>query len=91
VRSRSELWHAALRQLVADFPARLTAFRGQGYLVGLQLTTEPGPTVAALREHGLLAPMAGGNVIRLLPPLTATTDELEAAVKILREVFNAAV
>ena len=45
--------------------------------------------VAALREHGLLAPMAGGNVIRLLPPLTATADELAAAVKILREVFSA--
>jgi acetylornithine aminotransferase/acetylornithine/N-succinyldiaminopimelate aminotransferase len=90
VRSRSELWHAALRQLVADFPARLTAFRGQGYLVGLQLSSDPAPTVAALREHGLLAPMAGGNVIRLLPPLTATADELAAAVKILREVFSAA-
>jgi acetylornithine aminotransferase/acetylornithine/N-succinyldiaminopimelate aminotransferase len=33
--------------------------------------------------------MAGGNVIRLLPPLTATADELAAAVKILREVFSA--
>jgi 4-aminobutyrate aminotransferase-like enzyme len=33
--------------------------------------------------------MAGGNVIRLLPPLTATPDELAAAVKILREVFSA--
>jgi acetylornithine aminotransferase/acetylornithine/N-succinyldiaminopimelate aminotransferase len=90
VRTRSEPWHAALRQLVADFPARLTAFRGQGYLVGLQLSSDPAPTVAALREHGLLAPMAGGNVIRLLPPLTATADELAAAVKILREVFSAA-
>ncbi len=91
VRTRSEPWHAALRQLVADFPTRLTAFRGQGYLVGLQLTSDPAPTVAALREHGLLAPMAGGNVIRLLPPLTVTADELAAAVNILRDVFSKAV
>ena len=90
VRTLSEPWHAALRQLVADFPTRLAAFRGQGYLVGLQLTSDPAPTVAALREHGLLAPMAGGNVVRLLPPLTATAEDLAAAVKILREVLSAA-
>lgn len=90
VRTLSEPWHAALRQLVADFPARLSALRGQGYLVGLQFTSDPAPTLAALRAHGLLAPMAGGNVIRLLPPLTATAEDLAAAVKILREVLSAA-
>jgi 4-aminobutyrate aminotransferase-like enzyme len=34
--------------------------------------------------------MAGGNVVRLLPPLTATAEDLAAAVKILREVLSAA-
>jgi 4-aminobutyrate aminotransferase-like enzyme len=34
--------------------------------------------------------MAGGNVVRLLPPLTATAEELAAAVNILRTVFSAA-
>jgi len=90
VRARSEPWHAALRQLVADFPQKLTAVRGLGYLVGLQLTGDPAPVVAALREHGLLAPMAGGNVIRLLPPLTATAEDLAESVAIIRAVFSAA-
>jgi acetylornithine/N-succinyldiaminopimelate aminotransferase len=87
----SVAWHAALRQLVADFPARLTDLRGRGYLVGLQLTSDPAPVVAALREAGLLVPTAGGNVIRLLPPLTATPQELAASVEILRRIFSAKV
>ena len=90
VRTRSEPWHAALRQLAADFPARLSAVRGQGYLVGLQLTADPVPTITALRERGLLAPMAGHNVVRLLPPLTASAADLAESVALLRAVFSAA-
>jgi acetylornithine aminotransferase/acetylornithine/N-succinyldiaminopimelate aminotransferase len=37
----------------------------------------------------LLAPLAGGNVIRLLPPLIATEAELAESVDILRRVFAA--
>ncbi len=89
VTAQSGPWHAALRQLVADFPQQVTGVRGQGYLVGLQLTSEPGPYLAALRERGLLAPSAGGNVVRLLPPLNATPEELAQSVQILRAVFAA--
>jgi hypothetical protein len=47
------------------------------------------PKISALREAGLLAPMAGGNVIRLLPPLNATTEELARSVEIFRAVLKA--
>jgi acetylornithine/succinyldiaminopimelate/putrescine aminotransferase len=57
--------------------------RGLGYLVGLQLTSDPAPYVAACVSSGLLVPSAGGNVIRLLPPLTATPGELAQAVEML--------
>ncbi len=82
-------WHAELARLAADFPAQITGWRGLGFMVGLQLTSEPPPYVAALREAGLLAPLAGGNVIRLLPPLVATEAELAESVAILRRVFAA--
>jgi len=42
-----------------------------------------------LRERGLLAPSAGGNVVRLLPPLNATTQELAKSVQIFRDVLAA--
>ncbi len=89
VRAFSGPWHSALRRLAADFPQRVAGIRGLGYLVGLQLTGDPVPLVAALRERGLLVPSAGGNVIRLLPPLTATADELSRSVEILRETLAA--
>ncbi len=89
VRTQSVSWHAELRQLVVDFPKHVTAVRGVGYLVGLQMASDPAPYVGALRERGLLAPPAGGNVIRLLPPLNASVAELARSVQILREVFAA--
>ncbi len=89
VRALSGPWHDGLRQLVADFPKLLVAFRGQGYLVGLQFAADPAPYLAALRERGLLVPSAGGNVIRLLPPLNATPEELATSVRIFREVLAA--
>ncbi len=84
VRAQSVPWHAALRQLAVDFPKHISGMRGMGYLVGVQMTSEPPPWLAALRERGLLAPSAGGNVVRLLPPLNATPEELAKSVEIFR-------
>ncbi|MBL9212254.1 MAG: aspartate aminotransferase family protein [Opitutaceae bacterium] len=89
VRALSAPWHDALRQLAKDFPQHVSGVRGLGFLVGVQLTGDPAPYLAGLRERGLLAPSAGGNVIRLLPPLNATADELAQAVRIFRELLAA--
>ena len=45
--------------------------------------------VAACRERGLLLNCTQGNVIRLLPPLVITAQELDAALAILRDAFKA--
>jgi acetylornithine/N-succinyldiaminopimelate aminotransferase len=82
-------WHAALAKLATEFPAQLGGVRGLGFMVGLQLTSDPALYVAALREAGMLCPIAGGNVIRLLPPLVATEADLAESVDILRKVFAA--
>jgi acetylornithine aminotransferase/acetylornithine/N-succinyldiaminopimelate aminotransferase len=89
VRTLGAPWHEALRQLATDFPRHVSGVRGLGYLVGIQLTGDPAPYLAGLRERGLLAPSAGGNVVRLLPPLNATADELAQSVKIFRELLAA--
>lgn len=89
VTKASVVWHAALQALAKDFPAQVLGVRGRGFMVGIQLASDPAAYVAALREEGLLVPSAGGNVIRLLPPLNATADELARSVEILRAVFVA--
>ncbi|HEX2853991.1 MAG TPA: aspartate aminotransferase family protein [Opitutaceae bacterium] len=80
-------WIDALTQLAKQFSPQIVAVRGRGFLVGVQLAGDVAPYVAALRERGLLATPSGGNVIRLLPPLNASTDELARSVEIFRSVL----
>ena len=58
-------------------------------LRGLQLAPElaAGDVNLALREAGLLAVPAADNVLRLLPPLTISEDEVAQAITILQSVF----
>jgi acetylornithine aminotransferase/acetylornithine/N-succinyldiaminopimelate aminotransferase len=88
VRRHSIAWHKDLHALVQDFPQHLSGVRGQGYLVGLQMTGDAAPWVAKFREAGLLVPMAGNNTLRILPPLTAGESELSQATDILRGVLR---
>jgi acetylornithine/N-succinyldiaminopimelate aminotransferase len=89
VTAQSRSWHEGLRKLAADFPKHIVAVRALGYLVGIQMAGDPTPYIAALRERGLLVPSAGSNVVRMLPPLNATPDELAKSLHIFREVLAA--
>ncbi len=81
-------WRIELEKLPIDFPAQVKAVTGRGFMLGLLMVGEPGPYVVALREAGLLAPSAGTNTIRLLPPLIATPDQLARATAIIRLVLT---
>jgi acetylornithine/LysW-gamma-L-lysine aminotransferase len=57
--------------------ARVREVRGQGLLIGLELKERVQPFLVALMERGVLALPAGPNVLRLLPPLVITREELD--------------
>uniref|UniRef100_A0A7N0RE53 acetylornithine transaminase n=1 Tax=Kalanchoe fedtschenkoi TaxID=63787 RepID=A0A7N0RE53_KALFE len=64
--------------------------RGLGLIVGIELDVSATPLVDACREAGLLILTAGkGNVVRLVPPLIITKEELERAASILLEAIPA--
>ena len=86
----SDEWHRQLRALIAEFPQHVIGLRGSGFMVGLQMQGDALAWCASLRAAGLLVPIAGGNVVRLLPPLNATAAELAESVAILRKVFASA-
>ena len=88
VRANGAVWKAQLEKLVTEFPQHVKAVTGRGYMLGLVLQSEPPPYLAALREEGLLVPAAGGNTLRLLPPLIATPEHLNRATEILRTVLR---
>jgi len=53
--------------------------RGRGLLRGVALAddVDPKATLGALRDRGLLVTTAGGTVLRISPPLTVTTAEID--------------
>ena len=68
--------------------------RGLGSMLALELVEQTGEmaktVTAAAREKGLILLSCGlyGNVLRLLPPLSATDEELERGLAILEEALG---
>lgn len=61
--------------------------RGKGLLIGIECERPVGSLIEGLEEQGLLTVPAGENVIRLLPPLTVSGEELKAAAGIVKQLF----
>ena len=88
VQELTPVWHQKLNALVTEFPDKVIGLKGLGYMVGLVMAEDAMGWVAKLRTAGMLAPPAGGNVVRLLPPLNATIGELDESVEIFRRVLQ---
>ncbi|WP_281658851.1 acetylornithine transaminase [Halobacillus sp. Cin3] len=58
--------------------------RGKGLMIGVEVDTPAIELVHSLRGRGLLAVVAGPNVLRLLPPLTVETEELQRAAALIK-------
>jgi acetylornithine/N-succinyldiaminopimelate aminotransferase len=86
VKTKGALLGARLGQ-IADRSARVREARGRGLMWGLELNDAAATVVAAARERHLLVLTAGPNVIRIVPPLTISRDDLERGSTILEEVL----
>ena len=78
-----------LAGLVDAHPKVLDQVRGSGLMLGLRCVVPAGDYVAAAREAGLLAVPAGDNVVRIMPPLTMTEDEIAIALERLEQAAQA--
>ena len=82
VATKGALATARLRAL----PAVLEV-RGAGLLLGAELDRPAASVVDACRERGVLVGTAGERVLRLTPPLTIPTAELEQGLAVLEDVL----
>ena len=60
--------------------------RGKGLMIGIECKHEVANFIEQLEKAGLLVLQAGPNVIRLLPPLIVTNEELEQAIYMIKRV-----
>ncbi len=64
--------------------------RGLGLMIGIELRQKVGKYLKALMEdHHVLALPAGSNVLRLLPPLIISEEEIEIGVQAIADVLPA--
>jgi acetylornithine/N-succinyldiaminopimelate aminotransferase len=74
-----------LKQLLAEikdrFPTVIAEVRGEGLLVGLRAVVPSGELVDELRAQKMITVAAGDNVVRLLPPLIVSEEEVAEGVR----------
>ncbi len=74
-----ELLRAELQRALAG-TAGVVEFRGQGLMLGIELDRPCGVLIGRAAEAGLLISVTADRVIRLLPPLIVTADEVREIV-----------
>ncbi|AOQ25261.1 Acetylornithine aminotransferase [Moorella thermoacetica] len=82
-----QYFYQQLEGLVREFP-QLIEVRGRGLLLGVEIDGPAGEVVAACQERGLLINSLHGHVLRFLPPLIVTREDIDRAVTILKEALH---
>jgi len=92
VQQRGEQLRVRLRAIAQKYPNLFTEVRGWGLINGLELRSDIDLTsinfVKAAMEQGLLLAPAGTKVIRFVPPLVVSSEEIDQATNILETVIE---
>jgi acetylornithine/succinyldiaminopimelate/putrescine aminotransferase len=78
-----------LNNLKKEFPALVREVRGFGLMVGMELTRDGEPYVAAMRERKILINCTDQTTLRFLPPLIIEQNHVEETIGALRAAFAA--
>jgi acetylornithine/LysW-gamma-L-lysine aminotransferase len=78
-------FQSELRQIESK---KIREIRGLGLMIGIELKEKAGPYVQKLMEQGVIALLAGATVIRLLPPLVISKEEIDTVVTVLKDILS---
>ena len=79
------------QKLSAIESSYISDVRGLGMMIGIEINgTSHSELVKKMLSEGLVCLTAGSNVIRLLPPLTISYEEIDRGIKIFRKVLEEA-
>jgi acetylornithine/LysW-gamma-L-lysine aminotransferase len=83
-----ELGQEFMTKLKRINSSRIREVRGMGLMVGIELKEKSGPYIHQLMEKGVLVLAAGPTVIRYLPPLVISGEELDRVAVLTAEVLR---
>ncbi len=75
-----------LEELVGEFDC-VVERRGMGLMQGLQLSINPKDVISKALDNGLILFSAGTNVIRFVPPLVITKENVDEMIEKLKKCF----
>jgi acetylornithine/LysW-gamma-L-lysine aminotransferase len=86
---RAQAMGARLRRGIESLRlSKVRQVRGLGLMVGVDLKTRAGRFLGPLADRGVLALLAGSTVLRLLPPLVISEEEVDRVVATLGDVLR---
>lgn len=89
VRRAYKLGDEVRHHLMDNAPEKaVREIRGRGLMFGIELRAKVAPVLKLLQERGVVALPAGPMVLRLLPPLVISDEDMWAATHIIEETLN---
>ncbi|MBD5137057.1 MAG: aspartate aminotransferase family protein [Lachnospiraceae bacterium] len=83
----SEYFEKELDKITEDFEC-VSGHRGKGLMQGLILNKPANDVVLKAIDNGLLVITAGAQILRMLPPLIITKENVDEMIKILRKALQ---
>lgn len=88
VNEKAIMFRQNLAEVLDQFPDLLEDVRGLGLLLGMKAKVPNTELVSILRDHGLLVVGAGNNVVRIVPPLIISKDEIRSVKEKMISAFT---
>lgn len=83
VAEKGEYFKNELRKLQEKYPDKVTDVRGCGLMLGMEVAGEGKPIVESCLTNNVIVNCTAGNVIRIVPPLIISREEIDIVVAAL--------
>ena len=88
VQETGEYFRAQLRAIGDRHPGIIKEVRGLGLMIGCELTGSSKEATSELLKRGVLVNSIGDHVLRFVPPLIITKEEIDSFITILEDVLT---
>ena len=89
VAEKGEYFKNELRKLQEKYPAKVKDVRGRGLMLGMEVAGEGKPIVESCLANNVIVNCTAGNVIRIVPPLIISKEEIDIVVVALDKALAA--